>query len=88
MGGITVLPMKTITFKVSDDEAQLIRSLAKEERTTLSEFLRRRATGMAQPAALPRRVRCEFTGAMIFDTSPGLPPLTTKTVREMLADFP
>lgn len=80
--------MKTITFKVSDDEARLIRSLAKEERTTLSEYLRRRATGAVQPAAMPRRVRCEFTGAMIFDASPGLAPLTTKTVREMLADFP
>jgi hypothetical protein len=80
--------MKTITFKVSDDEARLIRSLAKEERTSLSEYLRRRALGAARPAKLPPRVRCEFTGAMIFDHSPGLAPLTTQTLREMLADFP
>ena len=86
--GNTVIPVKTITFKVSDDEARVIRSLAKAERTSLSEYLRRRATGSATPAEKPRRVRCEFTGAMIFDASPGLAPLTTKTVREMLVDFP
>lgn len=80
--------MKTITFKVSDDEARIIRSLAKKERTSVSEYLRRRATGMGQPGTLPQRVRCEFTGAMVFEATPGLTPLTTGTVREMLADFP
>lgn len=80
--------MKTITFKVSDDEARLIRSLANEERMSVSEYLRRRATGAARSMELSRRVRCEFTGAMIFDANPGLAPLTTKTVREMLTDFP
>ena len=66
----------------------MIRLLAKAERTSLSEYLRRRTTGMLQPANAVGRVRCEFTGAMIFDVSPGLTPLTTNTVREMLADFP
>lgn len=80
--------MKTITFKVSDDEAQMIRAMAKAEQASLSEYLRRRAMNAAQPVAITQRVRCEFTGAMIFDASPGLPKLTTKTVRGMLADFP
>lgn len=80
--------MKTITFKVSDDEARMIRSLAKAERTSLSEYLRRKATGTTPSAGTLPRVRCEFTGAMIFDSSPGLAPLTTQGGREMLADFP
>jgi len=80
--------MKTITFKVNDDEASLIRHLAKQERASLSEYLRRRATGMGKGPALPQRVRCEFTGAMIFAPMPGQQGLTTAAVREMLADFP
>jgi hypothetical protein len=80
--------MQTITFKVSDDEASLIRALAKHERASLSEYLRRRATGMSRAAALPRRRRCEFTGAMIFAPLPGQQRLTTDSVRDMLADFP
>jgi hypothetical protein len=80
--------VKTLTFKVSDEEEKMIRSLAKKERTTLSEYLRRRATGMARSDEPPQRVRCEFTGAMIFGPAPGLAPLTTKAVSEMLADFP
>jgi len=85
---ITVLPVKTITFKVSDDEACLIRTLAKRERATVSEYLRQRATGMSRAAALPQRRRCEFTGAMIFAPLAGQNGMTTESVREMLANFP
>ena len=85
---ITVLPMKTITFKVSDDEARLIRALAQQERASLSEYLRRRASGTSKTAALPQRVRCEFTAAMIFAPLPGQKAMTTASVREMLAEFP
>jgi hypothetical protein len=80
--------MKTISFKVTDDEAKLIRSLAKQERSSLSEYLRRRAKGAGPVPEPPQRVRCEFTGAMIFAPSTGQPPLTTDSVREMLSDFP
>jgi hypothetical protein len=80
--------MQTITFKVSDDEASLIRGLAKQERASLSEYLRRRATGISKAAALPPRRRCEFTGAMIFAPLPGQQGMTTESVRAMLADFP
>lgn len=80
--------MKTISFKVTDDEAKLIRSLAKQERTSLSEFLRRRAKGAGSAPEPPQRVRCEFTGAMIFGPPSVQPPLTADSVREMLSDFP
>lgn len=80
--------MQTISFKVSDDEANLIRALAKQERASLSEYLRQRATGMGKMPALPRKVRCEFTGAMIFAPMPDQKGLTTASVREMLANFP
>ena len=84
---ITVLPMNTLSFKVSDDEARLIRALAKRERLSLSEYLRRRASGVGD-SGLPGRVRCELTGATIFEPAIGQPPLTTVAVKEMLADFP
>jgi len=80
--------MQTMSFKVHDDDARLIRSLAKQARTSLSEYLRCRATGMTQPPAVPQRVKCPFTGAMIFSPSAGQVPLTTAAVREMLAEFP
>jgi hypothetical protein len=80
--------VKTITFKVSDDEANLIRALAKQERVSLSEYLRCRATGMRKDHGSPRKERCGFTGAMIFAPMPGHKELTTSSVREMLADFP
>jgi len=80
--------MKTLTFKVSDDEARLIRSLARREKLSVSEYLRRRAGGGSGVARVPGRVRCEFTGAMIFAPAPGQPPFDTESVREMLADFP
>ena len=80
--------MPTITFKVSDAEASLIRAKAKQERASLSEYLRRRATGVDAAPGLPKRHRCEFTGAMVFCPQPGRQELTTAAVRAMLADFP
>lgn len=85
---ITVIPMKTISFKVSDDEARLIRLRAREEGLTVSDYLRRRATGTRAPAGAPKLMRCERTGALIFGPVPDLPPLTTESVKEMLAEFP
>ncbi|MEI6349559.1 MAG: hypothetical protein WCP06_00465 [Verrucomicrobiota bacterium] len=80
--------MKTLTFKVSDDEARLIRSLAKQQKLSVSEYLRRRARGGRAASGTPARVRCEFTGAMIFAPLSEQPPLDTEVVRELLADFP
>ncbi len=80
--------MKILTFEVSDDEDQVIRSLAEKERMTISEFLRRRVTRMDRANGLPEKVLCESTGAMIFGTSTQLAPLTSKTVRHLLSDFP
>jgi hypothetical protein len=80
--------VKTITFKVTDDEAHLIRSLARREKLSVSEFLRRRASGAGGPARVPALVRCDFTGAMIFAPRPEQPLFDTESVREMLADFP
>jgi hypothetical protein len=80
--------VKTITFKVNDEEARLIRSLAKREQTSLSEYLRRKATGMPAGQALPQKLLCPHTGAMVFSAVPDQGLLTTQSVRQMLADFP
>jgi hypothetical protein len=85
--GNTVLLVKTISFKVSEDEDRRIRRQARRERLSLSAYLRRRATGAGGVKAL-KKVRCEFTGAEIFAPVPDQSPLTTEEVREMLTDFP
>jgi hypothetical protein len=78
----------TLTFKVTDREARLIRSRARRERVTVSEYLRRRAGVSLAPAREPAKVRCPHTGAMIFAPLDDRPPLTTDAVRELLSDFP
>ena len=80
--------MATLTFKVTDQEARLIRSRARKERVTVSEYLRRRASLSLAPARKPAKVRCPHTGAMIFVAPGHQPPLTTDAVRELLTDFP
>jgi hypothetical protein len=79
--------MTTISFKVSEDEARLIRKRAKQQRMSVSEYLRRRAAG-SEAVAPVAKIRCDITGAEIFAPLPGSPPLTTETVRQMMADFP
>ena len=80
--------MATLTFKVTDQEARLIRSRARKERVTVSEYLRRRARLSLARAGKPAKVRCPHTGAMIFASPDNQPPLTTDAVRELLSDFP
>jgi len=80
--------MTTISFKVSEEDAVAIRSLAKKEGVSVSEYLRRRARLSIPGPQKPRRVRCSRTGAMIFAAAKGQPPLTTEAVRELLSDFP
>jgi hypothetical protein len=80
--------MTTLTFKVTDEEARLIRSRARKERVTVSEYLRRRASISLSSSRKPGKVRCPHTGAMIFASPENQAPLTTDAVRELLADFP
>ena len=80
--------MKTLTFKVTDDEARAIRALAKREGLSVSEFLRRQAKAVNTPAPEVTTTRCPLTGVTIFAPAPHLPPLTTESVQEMLASFP
>ncbi len=80
--------MKTLTFKVTDEEARVIRALAKQERLSLSEFLRRRSGASTVATECPRRMICPETGARIFAPLKNHPPLTTHDVRELLADYP
>ncbi len=80
--------MTTISFKVDEHEARTIRLQAKREGVSVSEFLRRRARLALAPPQKPRTVRCRHTGARIFAATEPLAPLTTETVRGLLADFP
>jgi hypothetical protein len=78
----------TLTFKVTLDEARRIRAEARGKKMTLSEYVRGRALSDGKSSGHVRQVRCAHTGAKIFSSPPGARPLTTETVREMLADFP
>ena len=80
--------MATITFKVSTDEARRIREEARGSRMTVSQYIRGRMVDARGRPGRFRRVRCAKTGARIFSSPAGTPPLTTKKVREMLVDFP
>jgi hypothetical protein len=80
--------MVTITFKVSEDEARLIRARARKEGLSVSEYLRRRASASMPAPEKPRRIRCPHTGATIFASPENQPPLTTQAVRDILSDFP
>jgi hypothetical protein len=80
--------MPTLTFKVTIDEARRIRAEARDKKMSLSEYVRGRALSNGKASMHVRKVRCEHTGARIFSSPAGTRPLTTDTVREMLADFP
>ena len=80
--------MATLSFKVSEDEARLIKARAHKEGVTVSEYLRRRARLPAPGSGTVEQVRCPHTGAMIFAALDDQPPLNTEAVRELLADFP
>lgn len=80
--------MTTISFKVSEGEARRIRNLAQREKLSLSEYLRRRATGQPARVLKPELVRCPWTGAMVFKSPADQPPLTTEAVSDLLSDFP
>ena len=80
--------MPTITFKISSEEALRLRTAARGARLTLSEFVRRKVSPPQKAKRQARFQKCPVTGARIFAPQPGDIPLTTKSVREMLADFP
>lgn len=80
--------MPTLTFKVSDEEARQIRALARRQKLSLSEYLRRQAQPHQEKTLEIHRVVCAYTGATIFGPAPELPALNTESVRGLLADFP
>jgi hypothetical protein len=80
--------MKTISFKVSEEEARQIRFRAKQEHLSVSEYIRRRACSEGRVPQKPKKVLCPRTGALVFSPLKNQPPLTTKLVQEILSDFP
>lgn len=80
--------MPTLTFKVTVEEARRIRALARRQNLSVSEYLRRQAQPREEAPTRIGRTRCPHTGALIFAAAPDLPPLTTESVRSLLADFP
>jgi hypothetical protein len=80
--------MPVLTFKVSEPEARIIRSKARQRRTTLSAYLRHTALGRddeAKPARIVRR-RHPVSGLPV-NASRGR-SVTAEEIRAALADFP
>ena len=86
--GNTVIPMTTLTFKMDEEEARTLRSAAHRAKLTLSEYVRRQIRINSSDAPPVVQTKCPHTGAMIFARAPQHPPLTTKSVKEMLSEFP
>lgn len=84
--GFTELPMTTLTFKVRNEEAALIRQRAKAAGLTVSAYLRLRATPASPPP--PLVVKAKYSGAPVFEGHPDYIPLSLESVNEMLSDFP
>jgi hypothetical protein len=83
--------MPTLTFKATAEEAARIRRLARRERRTVSEYLRRRAL---QNDRAPVRAKgywietSPVTGLPVMHAPPGTPRVTSEEIRALLADFP
>ena len=83
--------MPTFTFKVTPREAARIREQARQDRVTLSEFLRRRAMAPAAPppaASGYRIIKSPLTGLPVMQPPEGAPPVTSAQIRALLSDFP
>jgi len=82
--------MPTLTFKVTDREAARIRELARRERVTVSEFLRRRAVSAGVPeAAGGYRVEEDpITGLPVMHAPRESERVSSEQIRALLADFP
>lgn len=82
--------MPTLTFKVSERDAARIRELARRERVTVSEFLRRRAVASAGVGDVGdyRVVEDPLTGLPVMEAPAGMKPVSSEQIRALLADFP
>ena len=79
--------MPTITFKVTPEEAALLRARARAAQRTLSEFLRDQVFGR-QTRKRTRLEPSKRTGILIIPQKPNARRLSTETVSELLNDFP
>lgn len=83
--------MPTLSFKVTVEEAARIRRLARREKRTVSDFIRRRAVQGSPGVAAEPGYRIEIsptTGLPVMHAPPGTPRVTSEDVGALLADFP
>lgn len=83
--------MPTLTFKVTKQDAARIRRLARNERRTVSEYLRQRALPESSPATAAGSYHIEtspVTGLPVMQAPNGTPVVSSEQVRELLVDFP
>ena len=80
--------MPTLTFKVSPKEAHAIRQRARQEKATLSKFLRTRALGAEPTEKRPTLIiKKHPVSGLPYNATPG-PPVSQAEIDAALADFP
>jgi len=79
--------MQVLSFKVTDEQAGVVRNLARRKNRTVSEYLR----AVAFPPSTTRRKRRinekHPVSGLIVDVTPE-PEITTEQIKAMLADYP
>lgn len=81
----TVMP--TLTFKVSPAEARTIRSRARQQKATVSTYLRARALGTLQKSRSRMVIKRHSLSGLAHDATPG-PVVTQAQIDAAIADFP
>lgn len=80
--------MPTLSFRLSARELSEVRRRARAAGKNVSTYARAALVPAEPPAGRPRLVRDKASGHLILHPPPGVAPLTTERVKELLADFP
>jgi len=79
--------MPTLTFKVSPEEAQVIRARARAEKASLSAFLRRRVLDQKPSRRRKLVLKKHPVSGLTFNATPGR-PVAQDEIDAALAEFP
>lgn len=79
--------MPTLTFKVSPAEARKIRAQARQQKATLSAYLRKLALPEEPPAERKIVMKIHPVSGLPYNAAPGR-PVTQAEIHAALVDFP
>ena len=87
--GPTVLPVPSITFKVSPEEARVLRARARAEKRTISAHIRANVFPEKPARARKRVIKKHPVSGLLYDaTDEGGRVVSLDEIKAALADFP